>query len=295
MHRFRLVLCGPDASVARAAQALEESGGLPIGPREPSCWVWTVDGGLEALEEFHRTHAVTVSFEGFADFEDEIVTGMVGAGEMTIFGARSVLPSPWGSFHDEDGQSLDPGLLRWAGRVIACSAEDVSSSTLFCGLETALVMGEEIGRFVGDTRDFLASDAPTNRSLDSVVRLAQVGLRVSTAGASRTHGELSYLLPLRLTQAVVHASIDEYTETPGNADWQWWLGVLLSSAAGLIDEAHHFEIVPPGPDPELVPGVEPRDPGRTMELAARSLVTTCVQALALFGSTHPAFAGAHPR
>jgi hypothetical protein len=29
-----------------------------------------------------------------------------------------------------------------------------------------------------------------------------------------------------------------------------------------------------------------------MELTARSLVTTCVQALALFGSTHPTFAGA---
>ena len=97
-------------------------------------------------------------------------------------------------------------------------------------------------------------------------------------------------MPLRLTQAVVHARIDEYRETPGEADWQWWLGLLLGSAAGLIDDAHHCDITPAGPDRELVPGIDGEwDPGKTMELAGRSLVTSCVQALALFGSTHPTF------
>jgi hypothetical protein len=284
MHRFRLVLCAADSVVARAARALEESGGLPVGPREPSCWVWATEEGLEAVEEFSRVHDVLVCFEGFRDFEDEIVTGMVAAEETTIHGRRSVLPRHWGSVHDEDGQSLDPALLEWAGATIAGSRDQPGNSTLSSGLETALVIGEEIGRFTADTRDFLAREAPTARSLDAIVRLAQLGLRISAAGASRTRGELSYLLPLRLTQAVVHARIDESRETPGNADWQWWLGVVLTSAADLIDDEHYWDITPAGPDPELVPGAEARDAGKTMELAAQSLVTSCVQALTLFGS-----------
>jgi hypothetical protein len=159
MHRFRLVLCGGDRAVARAGSALEESGGLPIGPREPSCWVWAAETGLVAVEELSRVHDMPVSFEGFRDFQDEIVTGMAVAGETTIHGTRSVLPEHWGSVHDEDGQSIDPALLEWAGSVIAGRADEPDSSTLFCGLDTALLIGEEIGRLAGDTRDFRARGA----------------------------------------------------------------------------------------------------------------------------------------
>ena len=292
MHRFRLILLGSGVPAVRAEEALEESGALPIGPREPSTWVWAAEDGVAALEAFSRVHDTPIGFEGFKDLEDELVSGMVVEGETTIHGRRSVLPSEWGSVVEDDGRSPDWEVIAWAGSVIASRPQDASSSTLFCGLETALVISEEIGRFVRDTRDFLAHNAPTEGSLDAVARLAQLGLRVSAAGASRTRGELSYLLPLRLTQAVAHAGL---SEDGGAAEWSWWLGVLLSSAAGLVDDAHMCDVVPPGLDPELVPGVEQRDAGRTMELAARGLVTSCVQALAIFGSTHPSFTDAYAR
>jgi hypothetical protein len=150
-------------------------------------------------------------------------------------------------------------------------------------LDTALEVCEELGRFVADARDFLAVDAPTETTLDAVARLAQMALRVSAASRPRTRGELAYLVPLRLTQAVVHAGHDEYRETTGNADWQWWLGVLLGGVSELIDDAHMCDVVPAGPDPALSPGCDRRDSGEAMELAARALVTSCVQSLALFG------------
>lgn len=285
MHRFRVNFCGSDAELARATQALKQLGGAAIGSREPSSWVWESDLGVAAIEAFSREHpGLLMSIEGFEDFRDEIVTAMVIDGKTSLLDTRGVLPAGWGSFHDEDGQALAEDVLRRAGAVVAERGWDVRQSTFFSGLETAMTTGEEIGRLIADTRDFLAADAPTDQAFEAITRLAQVGLHVSAASRSRTRGELQYLLPLRLTQAVVHAGHDEYHETPGNADWQSWLGLLLSSACELVSEAHMCDVVPPGPDPALSPGLDWRDPGETMELAARSLVTTCVQALALFDS-----------
>ena len=285
MHRFRIHLWGPDAAVEQAISALKESGGLPIGPREPCCWVWAASGGWEAVERLSREHpAITLGVEGFEDFRDEIVSATVAGGERSLQTSRGLLPDGWGSFHDEDGRPLDAGLLAWAGSVIADRPAHPETSSLFCGLETALVVAQELGRFATDCRDFLASDSPDARTIEAIARLAQVALPVSAAARSRTNGELAYLLPLRLTQAVVHAAKSEFCDTPGNADWQEWLGLLLGSAGELVDEAHMCEVVPPGPDPALSPNCFHRDQGEAMESAARALVTSCVQTIALFGS-----------
>lgn len=296
MHRFRINLCGSDAAVARASEDLQETGGLPIGPREPSCWVWESEVGLEDVARFSRRHpALWLGVEGFEDFQDEIVSASVIDGEVVSRGTRGLLPDGWGSFHDEDGEHLDPELLAWAGSVIGGRPSQTAGSSLFSGLETALAIGEEIGRLVADTRDFLAVDAPSERALHAIARLAHLALRVSAAARSRTAGELRYLLALRLTQSVVHAGKSEYADAPGSADWQWWLGILLSSAGELIDEARMCDVVPAGPDPAISPGLDHRDQGEAMELSARSLVTSCVEALALFGSGHPARDRLSPR
>lgn len=128
---------------------------------------------------------------------------------------------------------------------------------------------------------------PNERCLDAVARLAQMALRVSGASRQRTPGELRYLEPLRLTQSVVHAGHDEYRETPGRADWHSWLGTLLGATCQVVEEAHMCDVVGPDPDPAISPGSLHRDRGEAMELAARSLLTTCVQTLALFGSPQP--------
>ena len=295
MHRFRINLCGSEAAVTRASEDLQAAGGLPIGPREPSCWVWESESGLEEVASFSRRHpALWLGVEGFEDFQDELISALVSDGEVTSVHGRGLLPDGWGSFHDEDGDHLDPELLAWAGSVIRGWSAESEGSSLFCGLETALAIGEEIGRLVADTRDFLAIDAPSEQALRAIARLARLALRVSGSARSRTPGELRYLLALRLTQSVVHAGKSEYTDTPGNADWQWWLGILLSSAGELMDEARMCDVVPPGPDPAISPGVQHRDQGEVMELSARHLVTSCVEGLALFGSGHPARDGLSP-
>lgn len=281
VHRFRIDVLGSEAGAAGAA--LEALGALPFGPSDPGCWAWSTDGGWEAIAEFSRTQpSAPLSVQGFQEYRDEIAWASVTDGEVAVVSRRSVLPSDWGSFHDEDGKPLDREVLAWAGSVIAGSGDEFESSTLFCGLETALVVGAELGRFVSAARDFLADGAPTPRTLEAISRLARIGLQVSLASQPRSKGELSYLLPLRLTQSVVHAGRDEYSDQPGQADWQWWLGILLSSAAGIIDDAHMCDVVPTPSEP---PEAETRHPGEWMELAAGALVTSCVQALALFGSS----------
>src|SRR5690349_24740299 len=104
MHHYRLVLLGSGSSLALAERALEEYGALPIGPREPSTWVWAVEDGASALEAFSLTHEVPLGYEGFEDLEADIETGMVVDGETTVHGTRSVLPEEWGRVYDEDGR-----------------------------------------------------------------------------------------------------------------------------------------------------------------------------------------------
>ena len=98
MHRFRVLFCGSPAGSARAEEALEQLGGLPIGPREPSCWVWSSDAGWDAIAELSRERpGVLLSVEGFADYEDELVTAYVIDGDVDQVGSRGLLPPGWGS------------------------------------------------------------------------------------------------------------------------------------------------------------------------------------------------------
>lgn len=285
MHRFRINLCGSDADVVRATERLQELGGLPIGASEPSCWTWAAEEGWEAIVSVSREHpSLLLAVEGFEDFSEQIVAATVIDGELTQQGSRTVLPEGWGSFHDEDGRPIDGELLVAAGRAVAEDLREPHTGGRLSGLQMALLLGEELGRFAADTRDFTVLGAPSENALDGAVRLAQLCVQVSVSARARTPGELNYLVPLRITQSVIHAGKSDYLDAPGNADWPEWLGLLLGSAGSLIDEVHMFDLVPPGPDPALCPGLTRRDPGEGVEYAARSVVTSCVQALALFGS-----------
>jgi hypothetical protein len=194
-----------------------------------------------------------------------------------------VLPPDWGGYFEDGGSPLDPVALAWAGSVIAARAE-AGAGALSSGLETALAVARELGRLVADAGDPFAIGAPSPGTLDAVARLARLVLRVSAAGKSRSPGELEYLLPYRLTQSVVHAGRDEYLTAPGAPSWPEWLGIVLTSVADLIDEAQACDVVPPG---------SPRDQGEAMEFSARSVVTTCVLALALFGHVAAVELGDH--
>lgn len=293
MHRFRIDVLGPDATAA--GEALETVGALPFGRDEPETWSWSSEAGWDALARFSTTlPSVPLAIEGFQEFEDELTHARVTCGKVRVIRRQGVLPSNWGSFHDEDAHPLERDLLVWAGCVIAADQSELEASALSCGLETAMVVGGELGRFVGAARNFLSADAPTRESLDAVVRLARTGLRVSAASQSRSEGELRYLLPLRLTQSVVHAGLDEHIERPGQADWQRWLGLLLGSTADLVSDMHEWGLTSSAPEPPFDPDSRQPDRDEAMELSARSLVTSCVQALALFGS-EPAGKHGHSR
>ena len=267
---------GPEA--ADVADVFRSVGALPFGPGEPGCWAWSTPGGWDAVAEFSRAHpALPLNVQGFEDFRDEVTWAMVAGGDISIVSCRGVLPSGWGGCHDEGGAALDRRLLRWAGARILAHEPAGPKSSLFCELETALVVAEELGRFAADTRDFTADGAPAQEALEAVVRLGRLAADVSLASAPRSAGELGYMRPLRVTQSVVHAGHDEFADRPGHADWQWWLGTLVGSAGALVDVVFESSIAAP-----LREAAE--DDEDMMELYARSLVTSCVQALALFGS-----------
>jgi hypothetical protein len=69
MHHYRLVLLGSGSSLALAERALEEHGAHPIGPREPSTWVWSVEDGVSAHElEMCARSLVTTCVQALALF-----------------------------------------------------------------------------------------------------------------------------------------------------------------------------------------------------------------------------------
>jgi hypothetical protein len=80
---------------------------------------------------------------------------------------------------------------------------------------------------------------------------------------------------------VVHASRSELFEQPGSADWPAWLQLLLWAASDVIDAAAHWW---PDVEPEARAfGAEYYGtPQEQLESAARSLLTTSLEALTLF-------------
>jgi hypothetical protein len=82
-----------------------------------------------------------------------------------------------------------------------------------------------------------------------------------------TARELKFDHALLLTQAVVQAGRDELWDKPGQASWTTWTELIVAGAS---------EVIEAGSAPQ-------RAPDGQLAFSARSLPTTCVQALALFG------------
>jgi hypothetical protein len=80
-----------------------------------------------------------------------------------------------------------------------------------------------------------------------------------------------------LTQSLVHASRDEIAERPGNASWCHWLRLLIGGASNVVDAACMSDYATGTVAYELH-----STPSEMLELEARALLTSCLQALALF-------------
>src|SRR4051794_5785779 len=113
MHHYRVDLTGPPAAI-RAVAA--ETGRAGAG----ATLVVAREEGIDFWESLSCHHPrVTFGIEWFEAFEDELLRVVIQNGETTVMARASVLPSDWGSYHEEDGDPIDDDLLRAAAEWVA--------------------------------------------------------------------------------------------------------------------------------------------------------------------------------
>lgn len=286
MYHLRVHVNGPQPVIDAIVRELTAAGARPADRAQPSCLVLTCGDGLESWEALSRRHPdATLGLERFEEFEDELLRAVVASGRVTVMARHGVLPDGWGGFHDEDGVPLDAGLLRKAAESVAARRARQDVGILTGAVEVALTMGKALGRLCSRIEPTVLED-PAPDALDAVIELAVLALAIGSPGGSGSPAALEFEHALRLTRSVVHAGRSELEERPGEACWSDWAVTLISSTGGVIDAACDYAFARDAGSHAL----HAEHDGTAMEqldFAARSLLTTCLQALALFNGAQP--------
>lgn len=264
MFHHRVTLAGTDDALTAAGAELVAMGATPVGPAR---FITALTDGGDAWRPFAENHpSVRISVELFEEFEDEFVEAIVTKRGNTNLFERSVLPQRFGC-SDEDGEPIPKELLTAAGRAIAGDRLAHDVGTLSSPLDDALTMGTALGRFCAQVEESVFEPAG-KPELEAVRELAVFAWWITVADqAGGTPVELEFDHALVLTQAVVQAGREELWDRPGHACWMSWVETIVGCAAEVIQVGSEQV---PSPDGQL-------------GLSARSLLTTCIQALALFG------------
>jgi hypothetical protein len=265
MFHHRLHLTGTDDVLTAAGADLTASGAVPIGD---ATFITTQRDGAKMWRQFALNHpAVRLSVDVFEAFEDEFVQTIIAGPVVTTLSHRSVLPERFGCF-DDGGEPIAKELLTAAGRAVAAERLAHDVGTLSSEIDDALTMGKALGRFCARIEPTIF-DAATITALAAVREIAVFALWMAVAPERNgIASELAFDHALCLTQAVVQAGREELWEQPGHACWMSWAGYIIAGASELIEVCSAPE----------------RSPEGQLAFSARSLLTTCIQALALFGT-----------
>jgi hypothetical protein len=265
MFHHRLTLTGPDDALTAAGAELVAMGATPVGA---GCFITSRDGDAETWRTLAENHpSIRVSVDLFEEFDDEFVQAIVTGRGSTELSRRSVLPETFGCF-DDGGEQIPSELLGAAGRAVAADRLAHDVGTLSSALDDALTMGQALGRFCTRVERSIF-DEPGEAELDAVRELAVFAWWTAVAEqGSGTAAELEFDHALTLTQAVAQAGREELWDKPGHACWTTWAEQIIAGAS---------EVVEAGSAPS-------RAPDGQLAFSARSLLTTCVQTLALFAA-----------
>jgi hypothetical protein len=278
VHHCRVTVNGPDAAVESLVAELCAAGARRIDARSV---VTRCADGVDSWAELSSRHPrAVIGLECFEEFGDDFLHALIENGEMTVMARHGVLPEDWGGFFDEDGVRLDEELVRGAAREIAAAGRAHEVTAARGGLDVAIGMGKLLGRFCAQT-EATALGEPSPEALDGVIELALMALSVSAYDSGRGEAEREFQLALRLTQSMVHAGRDELFDRPGNACWTEWLQLLLGSASNVVDAACNC-CIDRTPEAHAFGAEQYGTPDEHLEAEGRALLTTCLQALALF-------------
>jgi hypothetical protein len=269
MFHHRLTLTGTDDRLTAAGAELVAMGAVPVGEW---CFITSHAEDAAMWRTFAENHpSVRLSVEVFGEFEDEFVQAIVTGRCISTLSRRSVLPETFGCF-DEGGQPIPKESLAAAGRAVAADRLAHDVGTLSSALDDALTMGKALGRFCTLVEQTIF-DPAGEADLDAVREIAVFAWWTAVAEQrGGTARELEFDHALLLTQAVVQAGRETLWDKPGRACWMTWTEAIIVCAS---------EVIEAGSAPERVPDGQ-------LAFSARSLLTTCIQALALFGPVHAA-------
>ena len=286
MHHYRVNVNGPAPTVGALVAELGRAGARPVEPSRKSCLVMASEDGIETWEALSRRHpAARLGLECFTEFEDDLHHIVIENGQVTVMACDRVLPDDWGSFHDEDGERLDQDLLRAAAESIAAQRDRHDVGTMADGLDIALTMGKALGRLCGRVEPSVFENPP-REAVEAITELAVFALFVSASSQSSGAAERDFDHALRLTQSMVHAGRSEFRDKPGDACWSEWLGILIGAASNVIDAACDCRIELES-ESQAFGSEHYQTAAERLEVEARALLTTCVEALALFGAGAP--------
>lgn len=265
MFHHRLHLTGTDDALTAAGAELMAGGAVPVGE---ATFITARRGDAEMWRQFALNHPeVRVSVDVFEAFEDEFVQTIIAGPVVTTLSQRSVLPERFGCF-DDGGEPLAKELLTAAGRAVAADRLAHDVGTLSSELDDAVTMGKALGRFCARIEPTIFATA-SSADAAAVRDIAVVAWWMAvTPERNGTPSELAFDHALALTQAVVQAGREELWDQPGRACWTSWVGYIIAGAAELIEVCSAPE----------------RSPEGQLAFSARSLLTTCIQTLALFGA-----------
>jgi hypothetical protein len=241
---------------------------------------------MAALDDFETGRAVSqrhggraIGIECFEEFEDEFHHLVADRHAVTVLARTNVLPNDHLGIHDDEGVPLPKAVLRRAAQRIIDQRLRRRVGTLSSGLDDALTIGAALGRFCTHIAPD-AFDDPSPATLEAVVELAVLAWWMSMCGTNGDAGSLEFDHALRMTQAVISAGRSELDDQQGRACWMEWQRLLISSGSDVIAAAC---------DPQLdcgsydwTPAELVESPIERLESAALSLLTMCLQALALF-------------
>ncbi len=284
VYHYRVTVSGPAPAVDAITAELACVGAKSVEIADPPFLVIASADPIETWEATTRRHPTAVlGIEWFEALDDEFVQLLVENGHTTEMSHLPILPDGWGGWHDEDGEPLDEGLLRRAARSVEAQRLRRDPGTLTGGLDTGATMGRALGRLCCRVEPTMFGE-PSRDALDAIIEVAVFALWISASAQPSGQAECEFEHALWLTRAVLHAGRDELWDQPGNASWSEWLQLLIGAGSGVIDAACHcwYEAETEAHAVAAEHGGAPPD---QLTLEARSLLTTCLQALALFDPT----------